>query len=123
MKMNWREIEPELRRRAAEVIGYAVSEGHVVNGWAWINEMGHSCWGWPDEQAAWDAAFRDICRRWVIYRHKKGGIYQSRFGARATWGDCEPMMVYHHLAPHEPGAWVRPLAEFEEPGRFVRVEA
>lgn len=119
------EIEPGLRKTAAAAAGYTVVYSGLISGWGyrWHDGVGlNARWGWIDEAQAWDEAFAELCRRETVYRHKKGGIYVSVMGGRSTV-DNELVMIYRHLAPHEPGVWVRPLAEFDEPGRFVHVSA
>lgn len=120
------EISDAMKKQAAAAAGYYVrrrvternkfyfktsdggSDGQVVVG----------------EDAAWELAWKDLCRRRVVWLHKKGGIYaeigEGRLCDRGD-GRLPEVMVYEHLAPHDRGIWVRDLAEFDEPGRFVRI--
>jgi hypothetical protein len=66
-------------------------------------------------------AFEEAVRLFELYLHKKGGIYRKLYDAKHT--DGGEVVVYEHIWPHEKGIWVRPKAEFEEPGRFVRIHA
>ena len=56
----------------------------------------------------------------ATHRHYKGGLYRVLGTARHS-ETLEPMTVYEHLWPHEPGLWVRPLDMFHgnlEDGRL-----
>lgn len=125
-------MDHELKKASAAAAGYTVAYSGVISGWGcrWSEDSGPNAeWGWNNEWEAWEAAFAHLCRTQVVYRHKKGGIYMqlmegkltSMTPAVAAMVGGEPVMIYKHLAPHEPGVWVRPLAEFNEEGRFVRI--
>lgn len=47
----------------------------------------------------------------ATHRHYKGGLYRVVGTARHS-ETLEPMVVYEHLWPHEPGLWVRPAEMF-----------
>lgn len=124
-------IEFDLKKQAATAAGYSVVYSGIVSGWgARSPAMDDARWGFNTEEEGWEEAFRWMCEREEIYLHKKGGIYVGLMTGKLTFeapaaagvvGGSEAK-VYRHLAPHEPGVWIRPLAEFEEEGRFVRLE-
>lgn len=120
--MKWTEIDPTLAKQAAEAAGYTVVYSGIVSGWgARSPALDDARWGFNTEEEGWAEAFRWMCEREPVYRHKKGGIYVTLMEGRSTVDESE-VQVYRHLAPHDVGVWVRPLAEFNEEGRFVRVE-
>ncbi|MDB5807443.1 MAG: hypothetical protein JWN73_4765 [Betaproteobacteria bacterium] len=54
------------------------------------------------------------------HRHYKGGLYRVVGIARHS-ETLEPMTLYEHLWPNQPGLWVRPQEMFEgriEDGRL-----
>ena len=129
--MKWSEIDEALRRQAIAVAGYNLIipalDGRRLfqkanSYWGWTGPGHAGDTGYPSEAGAVDGAFAHLCRTKQVMRHKKGGIYMTVGVAKHT-GTGEEVMVYDHLAPHEKGTWVRELAEFDEPGRFVRIEA
>lgn len=97
----------------------------------------------PHTQESWLARYwPSRTKHEELYRHKNGGVYRKLFEATATEakhvnGKLEiddtviidtfivpehAVVVYEYIWPHEQGArYVRPKAEFEEPGRFVRI--
>lgn len=126
--MKWTEIDPTLAKQAAEAAGYTVVYSGIVSGWgARSPALDDARWGFNTEEEGWAEAFRWMCEREPVYRHKKGGIYVTLMTGKLTfegvdWAEGSEAMVYRHLAPHDVGVWIRPLAEFNEEGRFVRVE-
>jgi hypothetical protein len=76
----------------------------------------------PGQEVAIERAWAHLCENSGVYRHKKGGIYQVLMEGKETDG-CSEVVIYKHLAPHEPRVWVRNKAEFYEPGRFERLKA
>lgn len=61
-----------------------------------------------------------------LLRHKKGGVYRKTGEALDSsnsrqLGEDISMVIYEHVWPHARQLYVRPKAEFEEPGRFVRI--
>lgn len=119
--MIWSEVDWELRARSVMAKGYLVARGVLGDGWGFITPEGLRRWGYTDEFAATDGAFRHLAGAGrELVRHKKGGIYLVLGVARLVEGG--EVMIYEHLAPHERGSWVRDLAEFREPGRFERIE-
>jgi hypothetical protein len=68
------------------------------------------------EAGAWDGAWAHLVSRNDVYLHKKGGVYRKLHEANQG-----TVIVYEHIWPHERGVWVRDRAEFEDPGRFVKL--
>lgn len=76
--------------------------------------------GYPeyfDEAEAWEAAWRDLCRREQVFRGSDCGIY---IFDKTVWMN-EDVVVYEHLWPRGQGWFALAATIFWELGRFTRI--
>ena len=96
-----------------------------------INRNGHKDEIYSRQrQVAWDydtaveVAWAFVLQHYEIYLHKKGGIYRKIKEGPMPEGDhgaANIIVNYEHLWPHERAEAYRFKAEWEAPGRFVRI--